>query len=464
MVEYLPLLLFLVVFLVLLLGYSVALSLAGTSLIFAGFGILTGTFDPTFLSAFPSRLFGIISNQTLIAVPLFVLMGVTLEKSRIAEDLLESMARLFGSLRGGLGVSVILVGMLLAASTGIVGATVVTMGLMSLPTMLKRGYDTSYSTGIICATGTLGQIIPPSIALVLLGDVLSNAYQKAQLDMGIFSPKTVSVGDLFFGAVIPGLILVAMYLAYTLIIATLKPELCPPVEEGDIQTVSGSFSRSLLKDSITSLAPPIFLIFTVLGSILSGFATPTEAAGVGAMGALLLALLKKQLSITSLREITQSTTQVSAMVFLILIGAALFSLVFRGFGGEELIHGIFSQMPGGVVGATLVVMLIIFFLGFMLDFIEITFVVVPIVGPILLAMGIDPIWLGIMIAINLQTSFLTPPFGFALFYLRGVAPESVPTSAIYKGVLPFIAIQLTLMLILAIWPSLATWLPHLLYS
>jgi len=255
-----------------------------------------------------------------------------------------------------------------------------------------------------------------------------------------------------------------MYLAYTLIIATLKPELCPPVEEGDIQTVSGSFSGSLLKDSITSLAPPIFLIFTVLGSILSGFATPTEAAGVGAMGALLLALLKKQLSITSLREITQSTTQVSAMVFLILIGAALFSLVFRGFGGEELIHGIFSQMPGGVIGATLVVMLIIFFLGFMLDFIEITFVVVPIVGPILLAMGIDPIWLGIMIAINLQTSFLTPPFGFALFYLRGVAPESVPTSAIYKGVLPFIAIQLTLMLILAIWPSLATWLPHLLYS
>jgi len=460
MVEYLPLLLFLVVFLVLLLGYPVALSLAGTSLIFAGIGLLTGTFDTSFLGAFPSRLFGIISNQTLIAVPLFVLMGVTLEKSRIAEDLLESMARLFGSLKGGLGVSVILVGMLLAASTGIVGATVVTMGLISLPTMLKRGYDPAFSTGIICATGTLGQIIPPSIALVLLGDVLSSAYQKAQLDMGVFSPKTVSVGDLFFGAVIPGLILVAMYLAYTLVIATLKPELCPSAEEDTTQNNSGS----MLKETLFSLAPPIFLIFTVLGSILGGFATPTEAAGVGAMGALLLALLKKQLSITSLREITQSTTQVTAMVFLILIGAALFSLVFRGFGGEELIQGIFTNMPGGVTGATLVVMLIIFLLGFMLDFIEITFVVVPIVGPILLAMGIDPIWLGIMIAINLQTSFLTPPFGFALFYLRGVAPESVPTSAIYKGVLPFIMIQITLMLILAIWPGLATWLPLLIYS
>ena len=378
MVEYLPILLFLVVFLVLLLGYSVALSLAGTSLIFAGVGLLTGTFDTSFLSAFPSRLFGIISNQTLIAVPLFVLMGVTLEKSRIAEDLLESMARLFGSLKGGLGVSVILVGMLLAASTGIVGATVVTMGLISLPTMLKRGYNPSFSTGIICATGTLGQIIPPSIALVLLGDVLSSAYQKAQLNMGVFSPKTVSVGDLFFGAVIPGLILVAMYLAYTLVIATLKPDLCPSAEDDTTQNNPGS----MLKETLFSLAPPIFLIFTVLGSILGGFATPTEAAGVGAMGALLLALLKKQLSITSLREITQSTTQVTAMVFLILIGAALFSLVFRGFGGEELIQGIFTDMPGGVAGATLVVMLIIFLLGFMLDFIEITFVIVPIVGPI----------------------------------------------------------------------------------
>lgn len=460
MVEYISLLLFLAVFIVLLLGYSVALSLAGTALIFAGIGIISGTFDPAFLNAFPNRLFGIISNQTLIAVPLFVFMGVTLEKAKIAENLLESMSRLFGSMTGGLAVSVILVGMLLAASTGIVGATVVTMGLMSLPTMLKRNYDPAFSTGIICATGTLGQIIPPSIALVLLGDVLSNAYQKAQLDMGIFSPKTVSVGDLFVGAVIPGLILVVLYLAYTLIIAFLKPDLCPKSSHQE----ETSNQDSLVKDIFLSLMPPILLILIVLGSILGGYATPTEAAGVGAIGALLLAIINKSLSKNSLIEITQSTTQVTAMVFLILIGAALFSLVFRGFGGEELIHRIFNQLPGGVIGATSLVMIIIFFLGFILDFIEITFVVVPIVGPILLAMGLDPVWLGIMIAINLQTSFLTPPFGFALFYLRGVAPESLPTSAIYKGVLPFIVIQLILMVLLAVWPGLATSLPEYLYS
>lgn len=459
MAEYLPLLLFAAVFLVLLLGYSVAFSLAGTALIFAGFGLLTGTLDSAFLTAFPSRIFGIISNQTLIAVPLFVLMGVTLEKARIAENLLETMAKLFGSVKGGLGVSVILVGTLLAASTGIVGATVVTMGLMSLPTMLKRGYHPAYATGVICATGTLGQIIPPSIALVLLGDVLSNAYQKAQLEMGIFSPKTVSVGDLFVGAIVPGLILVAFYLAYTLLIAYLKPEFLPAINDE-----SNNESGSLLKEVLSSLAPPILLIFTVLGSILGGVATPTEAAGVGAVGALLLAFINQQLSIKVLHDIVQATTQVTAMVFLILIAAALFSLVFRGFGGEELIQDIFAQMPGGIFGATLVVMLIIFFLGFILDFIEIIFVVVPIVGPILLAMGLDPVWLGIMIALNLQTSFLTPPFGFALFYLRGVAPDSVPTSAIYKGVSPFIIIQIILMLMVSFLPGLATWLPNFIYS
>ncbi|HEY9134190.1 MAG TPA: TRAP transporter large permease subunit [Pseudomonadales bacterium] len=459
MAEYLPLLLFAAVFLVLLLGYSVAFSLAGTALIFAGFGLLTGTLDSAFLTAFPSRIFGIISNQTLIAVPLFVLMGVTLEKARIAENLLETMAKLFGSVKGGLGVSVILVGTLLAASTGIVGATVVTMGLMSLPTMLKRGYHPAYATGVICATGTLGQIIPPSIALVLLGDVLSNAYQKAQLEMGIFSPKTVSVGDLFVGAIVPGLILVAFYLAYTLLIAYLKPEFLPAITDE-----SNNESGSLLKEVLSSLAPPILLIFTVLGSILGGVATPTEAAGVGAVGALLLAFINQQLSIKVLHDIVQATTQVTAMVFLILIAAALFSLVFRGFGGEELIQDIFAQMPGGIFGATLVVMLIIFFLGFILDFIEIIFVVVPIVGPILLAMGLDPVWLGIMIALNLQTSFLTPPFGFALFYLRGVAPDSVPTSAIYKGVSPFIIIQIILMLMVSFLPGLATWLPNFIYS
>lgn len=455
--EYASLWMFALVCLVLLLGYPVAFSLGGTALFCALVGTMTGTFDMAFLNALPNRLFGVMTNQTLIAVPLFVLMGVILEKSKLAENLLEAMARLFGSIRGGLGVSVTLVGMLLAASTGIVGATVVTMGLISLPTMLKRGYDPSLSTGIICATGTLGQIIPPSIALVLLGDVLSSAYQQAQLNMGIFSPKTVSVGDLFVGALVPGLILVFLYLLYILVISLLSPNKAPAGSK------PLSKDETLVKDLLSSLAPPLILIFVVLGSILTGKATPTEAAGVGALGAMFLALNRGQLTLSEWANIAQSTTKVTCMVFLILIGAQLFSLVFRGFGGEELIHQAFQNMPGGVVGATLVVMLVIFLLGFILDFIEITFVVVPIVGPVLLAMGLDPIWLGIMIAINLQTSFLTPPFGFALFYLRGVAPASVKTSQIYKGVAPFVAIQLLLLGMLALWPSIATWLPDKVY-
>lgn len=456
MAEYIPLLMFAVVCLMLLAGYPVALSLAGTALIFAMVGTATGHFDMSFLHALPNRLYGTIDNTTLIAVPLFVLMGVMLEKSRLAEDLLDSMALLFGKFKGGLGISVVVVGMLLAASTGIVGATVVAMGLMSLPTMLKRGYDPALATGSICATGTLGQIIPPSIALVLLGDILSSAYQQAQLGMGIFNPKTISIGDLFVGAIVPGLLLVTLYILYLIVISRLKPELAPVAEMDDESNLSAA---RLLR----SLLPPVVLIVAVLGSILSGAATPTEAAGVGAMGATLLALGRRQLTMKRLRDITQSTTEVTAMVFLILIGAAIFSLIFRGFGGEELMEDLFHRIPGGVVGATLVVMVVIFLLGFILDFIEITFVVVPIVGPILLAMGLDPVWLGIMIAINLQTSFLTPPFGFALFYLRGVAPPSVATRDIYRGVVPFIIIQLLLMLMLAIWPSLATWLPSIVF-
>lgn len=440
---------FAAVCLLLMFGYPVAFTLAGTALAFAAGGIIVGNFDAAFLAALPARMFGTIGNGTLIAVPLFILMGVILEKSRVAEELLENMAKLFGGLRGGLGISVIIVGMLLAASTGIVGATVVTMGMLSLPSMLRNGYSPSLATGTICATGTLGQIIPPSIALVLLGDILSNAYQQAQLSLNIFNPKTVSVGDLFVGALLPGLLLVAFYIAYLLIVAALKPEMAPAakVEKADI--------RSLVR----GLVPPLLLIMLVLGSILLGVATPTEAAGVGATGALVLAFSKRQMNLGRLKEVAVSTMEVTCMVFMILIGAAVFSLVFRGFGGEELIREFFVDMPGGVVGATLLVMLIIFLLGFILDFIEITFVVVPIVGPILLAMGLDPIWLGIMIALNLQTSFLTPPFGFALFYLRGVAPESVPTSAIYRGVIPFIIIQLLMMVILWFWPGLATWLP-----
>lgn len=458
--EYIAILMFVVVCLVLLLGYPVALSLAGTALIFAGIGIVTNTFDAAFLSAYPSRLFGIINNQTLLAVPLFVFMGAMLERSRIAENLLSAMSQLFGRFHGGLGISVTLVGMLLAASTGIVGATVVTMGLLSLPTMLKKGYSPTFSTGIICATGTLGQIIPPSIALVLLGDVISSAYQKSQLEQGIFSPETVSVGDLFAGAVIPGLILVACYIAYCIAMAVFKPSSVPSVSAQEL----ADNKQPLAKLLITALLPPLVLIFCVLGSILFGIATPTEAASVGAVGATILAIVQQQLSLEKLKAVMDTTLRVTSMVFLILIGASLFSLVFRGFGGEELVHQLFADMPGGVLGATLIVMLVIFLLGFILDFIEITFVVVPIVAPVLLAMGLDPIWLGIMIAINLQTSFLTPPFGFALFYLRGVAQASVKTAQIYRGVIPFILIQLALLVALAIWPELVTWLPEVIYG
>jgi tripartite ATP-independent transporter DctM subunit len=453
--EYMSLVMFAVVCLVLLLGYPVAYSLAGTALLFAGFGILTGSFDSAYLHALPSRLYGIATNQTLIAVPLFVFMGVMLEKSRVAENLLTAMSQLFGKYRGGLAISVILVGALLAASTGIVGATVVTMGLLSLPTMLKRGYAPSFAAGSICATGTLGQIIPPSIALVLLGDVLSSAYQQAQLNMGIFSPDSVSVGDLFVGALVPGMILVSLYLLYVILVSWLQPHKVPTSEEAPVPISLGQLLGALI--------PPLVLILLVLGSILGGFATPTEAAGVGAMGSIVLALMQKQLNLTKLQEVMLSTTHVTAMVFLILIGASVFSLVFRGYGGEDLIEQLFSNLPGGTFGAVLLVMAVIFLLGFILDFIEITFVVVPLVAPVLLAMGIDPIWLGIMIAVNLQTSFLTPPFGFALFYLRGVAPPEVKTSQIYQGVMPFIAIQIMLLIAMAIWPNLVTWLPNALY-
>ena len=448
---------FAAVFIVLLAGYPVAFSLAGTALAFAWAGHLFGVFDFAFLLALPSRLFGIMTNQTLVAVPLFVFMGVMLERSRIAENLLETMTSLFGNLRGGLGISVTLVGMLLAASTGIVGATVVTMGLLSLPTMLKRGYDAKISAGIICASGTLGQIIPPSIVLVLLGDVLSSAYQQAQLDQGIYSPKTISVGDLFAGALIPGLLLVAFYITYLLIVAARRPEALPACNT--VNTRQGSGWRA-----VRAMLPALSLIVAVLGSILGGFATPTEAASVGAIGAILLAAIRRQLSFSVLRDVVENTTRVSSMVFLILVGASFFSLVFRGFGGDELIEDLLLRLPGGVFGAMLVVMLVMFLLGFVLDFIEITFVVVPIVGPILLGMGLDPVWLGIMIAINLQTSFLTPPFGFALFYLRGVAPESISTMDIYRGVTPFIAIQVAMLALLALWPGLTTWLPGLIYS
>lgn len=443
---------FAAVCLLLMIGFPVAFTLAGTALAFAALGIITGHFDPGYLSALPSRIFGTMSNETLVAVPLFILMGVILERARIAEDLLTNMARLFGSKPGGLGIAVIVVGSLLAASTGIVGATVVTMGLLSLPSMLRSGYQPALASGTICATGTLGQIIPPSIALVLLGDIISNAYQQAQLRANVINTSTVSVGDLFVGALVPGVLLVGAYILYVGGRALLQPSVAPPAEVEAIDT------RRLLQ----GLIPPIVLIGLVLGSILLGAATPTEAAGVGAVGALLLAAARGEASFAQLREATRDTLSVTAMVFMILVGAALFSLVFRGFGGEALVEDFFHTMIGGPHLALLIVMVAIFLLGFILDFIEITFVVVPIVGPILLAMGFDPIWLGIMIAINLQTSFLTPPFGFALFYLRGVASEQVSTADIYRGVIPFIFIQLGVLVLLWRWPALVTWLPGLL--
>jgi len=450
-------LLFFSVILLLMAGFPVAFTLGGVALIFAGIGLMTGNFDGGYLNALPSRLYGTMTNETLMAVPLFIFMGITLEKAKIAEDLLETMSALFGGYRGGLAISVILVGMLLAASTGIVGATVVTMGLLSLPSMMKRGYAQPLSTGVIAASGTLGQIIPPSIVLVLLGDVLSSAYQQAQLNQGIYSPETVSVGDLFVGAIIPGLILVASYLFYVVITSFLNPGSMPSQAEQSAAT------KTNFTTLFTVLLPPLILILAVLGSIIFGLATITEAAGVGAAGAILLAFSKDALDWKSLKSVSEDTAKLTTMVFMILIGASVFSLVFRGYEGDELVQSYLTAVPGGTFGIILVVMVAMFILGFVLDFIEITFVVVPIVAPIILALGVDPVWLGIMIAINLQTSFLTPPFGFALFYLRGVAPDSISTKSIYIGALPFVLIQLIILIILAYFPAIVTWLPSNLY-
>ena len=516
MSAYLDLLMFAAACLVLLLGFPVAFTLAGVALAFGLIGQSLDIFDMGFFYALPQRIYGTMTNEVLIAVPLFVFMGTMLERARVAEDLLENMSRLFAGVRGGLGISVSIVGALLAASTGIVGATVVTMSLLSLPTMLRRGYAPSLAAGSIAAAGTLGQIIPPSIVLVLLGDVIANAYQKAQLEQGIFAPETVSVGELFSGSLIPGLVLVGLYIIYQVGLAVFKPSMAPPAEYDD---------DLVLSDLLGALFAPIFLIISVLGSILAGIATPTEAAAVGAVGTILLAGHKlgdrKKLMVAGalsvilvvaltstfdlrlerdniatpdllaicvalalcgvivaavgaslltayrlgvLESTMRSTTHTTSMVFVILIGAALFSLVFRGLGGDDTIHDLLQSLPGGTWTAVAVVMLVMFLLGFFLDFIEIIFVVVPLVGPILLGMGVDPVWLGVMMAINLQTSFLTPPFGFALFYLRGAAPESVSTGDIYRGAIPFVIIQLIMLALLAWIPEMATWLPEVVFG
>ncbi len=503
----------------LILGYPVAVTLAGSGLIFAFLGWLLGVFDVNFLGGLPSRYFGVMVNELLVAVPLFVFMGVMLERSKIAEELLQTMGLLFGRLRGGLGLSVIFVGMLLAASTGIVGATVVTMGLLSLPAMLKAGYNKPLATGIICASGTLGQIIPPSIVLVLLGDILQGANTTAQLAKGNFAPDPVSVVDLFAGAFLPGMMLVGLYMLWVLLVGLLRPKACPPLEELPSD-------QRLISHVVNVLLPPAILILAVLGSILLGIATPTESAAVGSVGAMLLAaqrldasarrpvylsglaivalvLLSGLFDLRMQRDVIptgdlvaavlagicclvllwgvvisldrvfrygvlvpvmRSTLEISAMVFLILLGASVFSLVFRGLGGEEIVADVLNSMPGGMFGAVLLVMAVMFVMGFFLDFIEIVFVVVPIVGPILLQMDMSPVWLGVMIAVNLQTSFLTPPFGFALFYLRGVAPPGVTTMDIYRGIVPFVLIQVLGLFLIALFPTLATWLPAVLFG
>ena len=437
--EIIPILLIALICMALLVGYPVAFTLAGTSILFALLGIVFGFFDANLFKTLPMRIFGIMNNQTLLAVPLFVFMGVVLERSGIASKMLRDMAIVFKNTNSGLSISIIIVGALLAASTGIVGATVVTMGLMSLPAMLKQGYDKDFASGLVASTGTLGQIIPPSIALVLLGDVMSNAYQRAQNNLGVFSQETVSVGDLFVGAVVPGLMIVIGYLIYTILINRKKEFVVIEETKGE---------ANILK----TLLPPATLIFVVLGSIIGGIATPTEAAGVGALGALIIAAINGNANLELIKATSYKAATVTTMIFSILIGASIFSLIFRGVGGDLLVDQIFEMMPGGKYTALFFILFAIFLFGFILDFIEICYVIIPLVAPPLLMMGFDPVWLGILMAINLQTSFLTPPFGFSLFYLRGVAEASIKTTDIYKGVIPFIIIQILVLLFVIVFP------------
>ena len=463
--DILDLLMFAAVFGALLTGYPVAFALGGTAFLFALLAHLLGVFDLAFLQALPQRIYGIMTNEVLIAIPLFIYMGVMLERSKVAEDLLDTAGRLLGRVPGGLGYAVTVVGALLAASTGIVGATAVTMGLISLPVMLKAGYDKRLACGSIAAAATLAQIVPPSTVLVVLGDQLAIAYQQAQLAEGVLAPATVTVGDLFAGALFPGLLLAALYLFYQAAIALIAPELSPPL------SARGAYAPVRAREFLIAMVAPLTLIVAVLGSILGGIATPTEAAAVGAVGATLLAFLRVIAGrgagelIPVLRSSLETSVQVTSMIFLILIGATLFSLVFRGLGGDATIHGFLSALPGGPFAAVALVMAAMFLLGFFLDFLEIVFVVVPVVAPVLLRMeGIDPVWLGVLMAVNLQTSFLTPPFGPTLFYLRGVAPREIATGDIYRGAVPFVALQILALLVLWFFPGIATWLPRLLYG
>ena len=434
-------------FILLLSGFPVAFILSGVSLLFAIVGVYFGFFDYSYLMAFPNRLFGIMNNQNLLAVPLFIFMGLVLEKTKIAENLISNMNMLFKETSSGLAISVVVVGALMAASTGIVGASVVTLGLLTYPVLIKNGYSSSIASGTICASGTLGQIIPPSLVLILLADVLSSSYQQAQLNIGIFSPETITIGDLFLGALIPGLILPLLYIIY---LKTLN------IKNSKINT-----SKTI---NLYSIIFPLSLMVIVLGSIILGIATPSEAAGLGALGAIILSYSQNNLTTETLDKCIYESIKLTSMVFMILIGATLFSLVFRGLEGEEFIHRFLIEMPNDKFMTLIIILLIMFLLGFILDFIEITFIVIPLVGPALFTLGFDPLWIGILIALVLQTSFITPPFGFSLFYLRGVLPQSVKTTEIYKGIVPFLFLQLLLVTLVFIFPSLATYLPEMLFN
>jgi tripartite ATP-independent transporter DctM subunit len=439
MAEALPLLMFIALAALIMVGYPVAFTLGGVALVFGliGFGL-------DFFTLLPLRIWGRMSSSTLVAVPLFIFMGVFLDRSGLAEDLLDTMALLFGRIRGGMAVSVVVVGALLAASTGIMGATVVTMGVISLPLMLKKRYSHGLATGTICAASTLGQIIPPSIALVILGDIMG-----------------VSVGLLFMGALIPGLVLVILYIVYILIYAYLNPKAAPGLTKTEIGQYN---ARQLTKKVFKSLLPPAGLILTVLGSIFFGIASPTEAAAVGAMGAMILTILRRRMTFEVLKDVMRTTTGFTSMAFMILLGATAFGLVFRGLGGDAALKGMLTQVGGGTWGVLALVMGILFVLGCFLDFIEITFIVIPILAPVIQHLGIDPLWFCVLVCLNFQTSFLTPPFGFALFYLKGVCPEEVTTGEIYKGIVPFVLIQLVGLVIVMIFPELVTWLPGIIYK
>jgi len=439
--TYLPAWLFLALTVFLMFGFPVTFTLLGTALIFGLIG-----FGWSFFDLLPLRIWGVISNVTLVAVPLFIFMGVVLERSGLAEELLDTMGLLFGKLRGGLAQSVVAVGALLGASTGIVGATVVTMGLLAVPTMIKRGYSKKLATGTVAASGTLGQIIPPSIVLVLIGDIVG-----------------VPVGDLFMGAIIPGLVLVFVYMIYIALVSFLKPELAPSLPEEELSLLhTKEFKLRLLK----ALVAPLVLIIAVLGSIFAGITSPTEAASVGAVGAVVLSIINKKFSFKMLREVTFVTVRLTSMVFIILCGATAFGLVFRGLGGDNLVREFLGNLSHTYSKemVLVIVMLLIFFIGFFLDFIEITFIHVPVLAPIMIEFGFDPLWFCILLAVNLQTSFLTPPFGFSLFYLKAVTPQEVKIQDIYIGIIPFVLLQLTGLLTVALFPQLATWLPRVVFK